>query len=213
MAEPVLCKICGRRRAKRFCPAVAGDICPLCCGTEREVSLACPLDCEYLQEAHRHEKPLPISEDQMAYPEMRITEEFLAAHEELLLFATYSLVQAALKTSGAVDTDVVAALQAVVQTYKTLEAGLVYETRPENLVAAAVQRSFADSIDNYRREKQEREPLSPVRNSEMIPVLVFLLRAGQSVQNGRPKGRAFIDWMQQMTSHTGVEEREPSIIL
>src|SRR5579875_3032006 len=131
MAETILCKICGRRRAKRHCPAVSGDICPLCCGTEREVSLACPLECEFLQEAHRHEKPLPVPEDQIAYPQLRITEEFMAAHEELLLFCMYSLLQAALRTAGALDADVVSALDAVVQTYRTLESGLVYETRPD----------------------------------------------------------------------------------
>jgi hypothetical protein len=213
MADPVLCKICGRRRAKRYCPAVSGDICTLCCGIEREVSLACPLECEFLQEAHRHEKPLAIPENEIAYREMRITEEFLASHEELLLFVTYSLVDAATRTSGAVDTDVIAALQAIVHTYKTLDSGLVYETRPDNLVAASIQRSLSASLDDYRREKQEEQPLSPIRNSDVIGVLVFLLRAGQTLQNGRPKGRMFIDWAKGIVPGARVEERTPSIIL
>ena len=51
----MLCAICGVRKARRFCPGVRGNICTLCCGTEREVTVDCPLDCEYLQEAHRQD--------------------------------------------------------------------------------------------------------------------------------------------------------------
>src|SRR5690242_16953665 len=128
MPDPILCKICGRRRARRSCPAVHGDICSICCGTEREVSLACPLECEYLREAHRHEKPVPIADGQLSYPDIVVTEEFIRSHEELLLFCIYAMVQAALRTQGAIDADVIAALEALIQTHRTLESGLVYES-------------------------------------------------------------------------------------
>lgn len=213
MAEAILCKICGKRRARRACPAVYGEICTICCGTEREVSLSCPLECEYLQEAHRREKPVPISEQQLSNPDVEVTEEFLARHEELTLFCIYTLVQAALRTSGALDSDVLAALEALIQTHKTLESGLVYETRPENTVAAAVQRAFAASLADYQKLRAEREALSPVRNSEILKVLVFLHRMGQQNQNGRPRGRMYLDLLRQMTPEQSVEERTPSIIL
>ncbi len=80
-----------------------------------------------------------------------MTEEFIRSHEELLLFCIYSLVQAAFKADGAVDSDVVAALEALIQTHRTLESGLVYETRPENSIAASVQRSFAASLADYEK--------------------------------------------------------------
>lgn len=213
MPEAILCKICGKRRARRACPAVSGDICTICCGTEREVSLSCPLECEYLQEAHRREKPIPVSEQQLANPDVEVTEEFLAQHEELTLFCIYALVQAALRTSGALDADVLAALEALIQTHKTLESGLVYETRAENTVAAALQRAFAASLADYQKLRAERESLSPVRNSEILKVLVFLHRMGQQNQNGRPRGRMYLDLLRQMTPEQSVEERAPSIIL
>jgi hypothetical protein len=213
MPEPILCKICGKRRARRYCPAVQGDICPICCGTEREVSLSCPLECEYLREAHRHEKPLPVSEKELSNRDIAVSEEFIRTHEELLLFCIYSLVQAALRTPGAIDVDVMAALEALIQTRRTLDSGLVYETRPENNVAAAVQRAFTASFDDYQKLRAEREGLSAVRNSEILAILVFLHRIGQQNQNGRPRGRMFLDLMSQMTPDVGVEERAPSIIL
>ncbi|MDQ2712962.1 MAG: hypothetical protein M3Y24_12180 [Acidobacteriota bacterium] len=213
MLEPILCKLCGKRRARRACPAVHGDICAICCGTEREVSLSCPLECEYLQEAHRREKPLSVAEDQISYSDVMVSEEMVRTHEELLLFCVYALVQAALRTSGAIDADVMSALEALIQTHRTLESGLVYETRPENMVALAVQRSFVASLADYQKLRAERETMAHVRNSDLLAMLVFLHRIGQQNQNGRPRGRMFLDLLRQMTPESSVEERAPSIII
>src|ERR1700739_4097189 len=49
--------ICEIRKEKRFCPAVHGRICAQWCGEQREVTLDCPSDCVYLQQAREHEKP------------------------------------------------------------------------------------------------------------------------------------------------------------
>src|SRR5947209_14463889 len=198
MPEAVLCKICNTRRPKRACPAVGGDICPVCCGREREVSLTCPLDCEYLQEGHRREKTVAVAEAELSNPDIQVTEEFVAMHEELVLFSVYSLLQATLRTAGAIDTDVLDALSALIQTHRTLESGLVYESYSPNLVAASIQRSFSASLADYQKLRQEREALSPVRNSEIISTLVFLHRLGQQNQNGRPRGRMFIDLLRHM---------------
>ncbi|MBV9264711.1 MAG: hypothetical protein JO061_00940 [Acidobacteriaceae bacterium] len=213
MPEPILCKICGRRRPKRACPAVYGDICALCCGNERENTLTCPLECAYLQEAHRHEKPLDIPERDLANTDIPVSESFVTEHEELVLFCVYALLQAALRTAGAVDTDLLAALEALVKTHRTLESGLMYETISENAIAAAIQRSFSASLDDYQKLREEREALSPVRNSDVLKTLAFLHRVGQQNQNGRPRGRLFIDLLHHMTPDKPVDERAPSIIL
>jgi hypothetical protein len=214
MLEAVLCKICGKRRARRVCPAVSGDICTICCGTEREVSLACPLECEYLQEAHLHEKPLPVPGGGLSNPDIDVSESFVVQHEETLLFCMYSLLEAALRTPGALDADVMTALEALIQTRRTLDSGLVYETRPENVIAAAVQRRFTDSLNDYQKVRNEREPLSALNNSEILAILVFLHRIGQQNQNSRPKGRMFLDLLRRMVPDAPrVQEKAPSIII
>ena len=178
------------------------------------MSLSCPLECGYLQEAHQREKPVAISEKELAYPDILVTEEFIRDQEELLLFCIYSLVQAALRTPGAIDTDVMSALEALIQTRRTLESGLVYETRAENTTAAGVQHSFTASLSNYQKMREEREALSPVRNAEILATLVFLYRVGQQNQNGRPRGRMFLDLLRQMMpDQDRVEEKASSIIL
>ena len=212
MSETILCKICGKRRARRHCPAVHGDICAICCGTEREVSLSCPLECEYLQEAHRREKPIPIDEKQLPDPDIAVTEEFLRDHEELLLFCMVSVVEAALRTSSATDADALEALDALIKTYRTTESGLLYETRPVNTIAAAVQRAFSASLEDYQKIRAERENLS-YRNAEILGALVFLRRLGQRNQNGRPRGRMYLDLLRQMTPATARDERVPGLIV
>ena len=177
------------------------------------MSLSCPLDCEYLQEAHAREKPVTVTEAQLSNRDVKVGEEFLRTHEELLLFAIYSLVQAALRTPGAVDTDLLDALRALIQTHRTRDAGLVYETRAGNSIAVAVQRAFTTALEDYEKIREERESLSPPRNAEVMAILVFLHRLGQQNINGKPRGRMFIDMLRHMTPDTGVEERAPSIIL
>jgi hypothetical protein len=213
MPQPTLCKICEKRRARRFCPAVNGDICPICCGTHRETELTCPLQCEYLQEAHRREVPVPVPEDQIAGADLDITEDFLAGHEELVLFCVYSLLQAALHAPGAVDSDVLSALESLVQTQRTLQSGLVYQHVSENLIAAAIQRSFTSSLNEYRKLRTERESLPPLRDEEVLKTLVFLLRLGQGNRNGKPRGRMFLDLMQHLTPETRMAESPSGLIL
>lgn len=213
MPEVILCKICGKRRAKRECPAVGGLICPICCGTHRETELLCPLECEFLQEAHEHDAPIAVAESEISNPGVLVTEEFIAEHEELLLFCVYSLLQAALRASGVVDTDLLGALDSLIQTQRTLESGLVYEHTSPNALAASIQRSFSASLTDYRRLREEREALSPLRDEEVLKTLVFLQRVGQQNQNGKPRGRMFMDLLRHLTPDTPGVNQSPSIII
>jgi hypothetical protein len=202
-----------RRRAKRYCLAVSGEICAVCCGEQREVTLACPLECVYLREARKHEEPLQIPAAAISDPDVEVTEDFIRGHEELLLFAVYSLIQAALRTPGAADIDVLEALSALVHTRRTAESGLFYVTRAQNRVASAIQDKLADSMEQYEKEREGREHKLQDSNLDILRILVFLHRIGQQNLNGRVKGRMFIDMLRGMTPDTRVDERAPSIIL
>src|SRR5215831_15514772 len=104
------CAICETRRPRRFCPGVRGDICTVCCGTEREVTVECPLDCEYLQEARRRDKPQTPDKSQIPDLDIKVSERFLEDHEPLLAFLGKAVADAALSTPGAIDFDVREAL-------------------------------------------------------------------------------------------------------
>jgi len=166
-----------------------------------------------LREAHEREKPLPIDPKNSIEPGVDVSEDFLRKNEEFLLFAIYSLLNAAVRTPGAVDTDALEALDALIKTHHTAESGLIYESRPENLVAAAVQRGFSASLADYEKIRAERDSLSPLRSKDVLRILVFLRRFGQHNLNGRPRGRMFLDVLRKMTPEERIEDRAPSIIL
>lgn len=187
-----VCKICGVRRSKRYCPGVSGDICAVCCGTEREVTVNCPLDCVYLQEARKH-SPLPdVDPRQFPHADIRITEDFLRRSEPLLILLASGLAAAALERSEAYDSDARQALAGLVQKYRTLESGLVIDARPDNPIAARLYGSVLDRIDELSRRL---EPHGGLRDSDVLGILVFLQRLEIQHNNGRPKGRAFIDFL------------------
>ncbi len=186
------CQICDTRKPRRHCPGIHGEICSICCGNEREVSISCPLDCSYLREARQHEKPREVSIEDVPNRDVQVTEEFLHEHEPLFLFLSSRLVEAALSSAGAVDHDVREALQSLIRTYRTLQSGLYYETRPTNLVAARIHQRMQEAIEELRKELAAKNA-TPVRDAEILGTLVFLERLELHENNGRLRGRAFID--------------------
>lgn len=186
------CVLCQVRRPKRSCPGVRGDICSLCCGQEREVSIACPLDCEYLLDARRHEKPVPLDPQTIPYRDIEVTERFLADNEELVIFLGRTLGTAALEIPGVTDYDLRAALDALIRTYRTLQSGVYYETRPENALANRLFSAVQQALAEFRRGEQERTGLPKTRDADVLGALVFFSRLELDRNNGRPKSRAFI---------------------
>jgi hypothetical protein len=188
----LLCKICGKKRARRYCPGVTGEICPTCCGTEREITVDCPLECEHLQAARRHEQPAPLIE--IPNKDIRVTEDFIREHEHLVTWLTMALAQA-MQKEKAVDLDAQEALDALIRTYRTRESGLIYETRPQNPYAAAIQASLVESIAELHKNISQETGMHTLRDAEVLGALVFLQRMELQHSNGRRRGRAFFDFL------------------
>src|SRR4051812_27125329 len=112
---PRVCRICRVRRPKRFCLGVSGDICPICCGTEREVTVSCPLECPYLSDARKHEPQPAIDPRHFPNIDIRVDEDFLRRNESLLILLSSGLAKAALEHGGVIDNDVKDALDALVR--------------------------------------------------------------------------------------------------
>jgi len=182
---------------------VRGDICPRCCGEERENKIDCPLDCEYLREARYRERPPEVSEEDIPHIDIEITEDFLESNGNLVTHLARALVEAALGVPGAIDADAREALESMIQTHRTLESGLIYTSRPANPLAASIQQSVQDSVERLRRELQQRSGTSPIRDKDVLGVLVFLARVGVLHDNRRRKGRAFLDFLREQFSESG----------
>ena len=185
------CKICELRKPRRYCPGVKGDICSICCGNEREETIDCPLDCPFLQEARQHERPPEIDPRTIPNQDIRVSEQFVHDHRDLFTYATGVVFRAAMETPGAIDYDVRDALDALIRTYRTLASGLYYDSRPVNPVAALIFDKIREGLDEARKLliKKGRTP----RDAEFLAALVYLQREEFVINNGRKRGRSFID--------------------
>jgi hypothetical protein len=171
---------------------VRGDICSICCGAEREVTVNCPFDCEYLQEARRHDKPVSVDSAAIPNQDIKITERFVDEHQGLVAYVGKVLLQAALETPGAVDFDVREALESLIRTYRTLASGVYYESVPSNPLAANIYSRVQTSVADFRQGEQQQLGISRTRDNDVLGVLVFLQRVELDRNNGRQRGRAFI---------------------
>lgn len=194
----LICAICEIRKEKRFCPAIHGRICPQCCGEQREVTLDCPSDCPYLRQAREHEKPRPAGQfdGQSLFLQVEIPEEFTYEREYLLMGLSYSLTKAAQADRSLNDRDVITALSGMCTSYERLaNSGLHYQltlaSRAEHAVAAQVEEMLKD----FREVEQKQLGYSTLRDSDVLKALVFLLRLGHARTSGRPKSRAFVDFL------------------
>ncbi len=188
------CKLCEKKRARRHCPGLGGDICPSCCGTERENTIDCPSACEYLQEARLREHHALPAEDALPNRDIQLSEDFLRDKEEFVVYISEALTRAMAKEK-AVDQDAQHTPAALIRTYRTLDSGLIYETRPANPYAAALQDALKNAVEELRRETAEASGLPALRDADILGVLVFLERIGLQYANGRRRGRAFYDFL------------------
>jgi len=192
------CAICEIRKEKRFCPAVHGRICPQCCGQQREVTLDCPLDCPYLLQAREHEKPRSADQIDTAglFLQVEVSDQFLYEKEHLLMGLTYALAQAARADRSLHDQDLIAALTVLSNSYERIvNSGLHYE---QPLTSDSQRRAAAEienMVNEYREAEKKHAGYSSLRESDVLKALVFLLRLAHARTSGRPKSRAFVEFL------------------
>ncbi len=174
------------------------------------MSLDCPSDCVYLRQAREHEKPRPMDElDREAlFPAVNIEESFLYKQENLLLGLSFALAKSARAARGLmgqnltkqdlVDQDLIAALTALGKTYQTLvQSGLHYEASAPNLAQQAVMAEIRKMLEEFRQVEQQHQGHSSLRDSDILKGIVFLTRMAYGRTSGRPKSRAFVDFLFQ----------------
>jgi hypothetical protein len=194
------CAICEIRKEKRFCPAVHGRICPQCCGEQREVTLDCPSDCPYLLQARDHEKPRSLKPDQVdsagLFLQVEVSDQFMYEKEHLLMGLTYALTKAARADRSLHDQDLIAALSVLSKSYeRRVNSGLHYEQPLTSDAQRRVAAEVENMIKEYREAEQKHTGYSSLRDSEVLKALVFLVRLAHGRTSGRPKSRAFVEFL------------------
>lgn len=191
------CPICEKRPTKRFCPAKGEKICAICCGREREVTIDCPSDCSYLITAHRYEaesRP-PISAEEFPYPSVEVAPEFVYERWAAITEIARAVLAFWAQNRELTDDSVSQALTALAETYRTLGTGIYYERPPDGLAARSLYGNIAASLENLRKQETERTGFSSLKDSDIFRLLVFLTRVQKKEANGRPRSRAFLDFL------------------
>lgn len=208
------CPICQKRKAKRFCPAQGENICSVCCGTEREVTIDCPSDCPHLVEARRYESERWRADwNQVPFREIRIRTSFVAEHEKLILALSYAISLFARDNRALVDSDVVVSLEALAETYRTLSSGIYYEKPPDYPLQRELYERLKAAIEDFKKAlTAERLPTS-IHDSEIRDVLIFLTQLGATRTNGRRQGRAYLDFLRSQFKSNELARSAPTILL
>jgi hypothetical protein len=192
------CVICEIRKEKRFCPAVHGRICPQCCGEQREVSLDCPLDCPYLQQAREHEKPRAADQIDPAglFLQVEVSDQFMYEKEHLLMGLTYALAKSAGADRSLNDQDLIAALSTLAHSYeRRVNSGLHYDEPLTTDLRRRIVAELETMVKEYRQAEQKHVGYFTLRDAEVLKALVFLVRLAYGRTSGRPKSRAFVEFL------------------
>jgi hypothetical protein len=194
----VSCVICEVRKEKRFCLAVHGRICPQCCGQQREVTLDCPSECVYLQQARQHEKPRSVKDlkEVEVFRHVEVAEQFLYEHEHLVIGLSYAMAKCARTERTLNDRDLIAALTSLTKSYETLvNSGLHYQSPTTSTSQQAVAAEVQNTVKEYRETEQKHFGYSRLKDSDVLCALVLLVRMAHGRTSGRPKSRAFTDFL------------------
>jgi hypothetical protein len=216
----VSCPICEKRKAERFCPAKGEKICAVCCGKEREVSIDCPPDCSYLVAAHRyedeHQRSLAADTPLL---DVKVSQDVIYAHQNVLSGIAFTAAKFSAAHTATTDPDVLAALQALAETYKTLGSGIYYEKPP----GAALPRELYATLGQFLNEAKQSAAegtgshafasAAPIKDSDIFSLLVFLYRMGLLRTNGRPRARRYIEFLRSQFPVAPELKREESRII
>jgi hypothetical protein len=190
-------------------------ICAVCCGTEREVSIDCPSDCSYLVAAHRYE-----GEHQRSLPEdtpllhVKIAEEVIYTHQDLLSGLAFTAAKFSAAHPATSDADVLAALEALAATYKTLGSGIFYEKVPDPRLPRELYGALAQFLDEAKQQTAEHAAAPPAKDSQIFSLLVFLYRMGLLRTNGRPRARRYVEFLRgQFPAAPELKRQESRIIV
>jgi len=159
--------------------------------------VACPLDCEFLREGRRHEKAPARNSAEFPNRDIQVSEQLLRANEPLLNFLSVIVFDAAMHVPGVVDSDVLEALDGLIRTYRTLQSGVYYESRPTNPLAASIYAAVQEALAEYRGREQKELGMTKTRDADVLGLLVFLQHYALHTDNGRRRGRAFLSALRE----------------
>lgn len=150
---------------------------------------------------------------EVAYADLSISMDLIHERQPVLAGLGYTILKAALENPSVDDSGAIEALGALAETHRTLGTGLYYERPPDGLAARGVYERLAQFLGEYRQAEQKQGAFGGVKDSELFRLFVFLLRVAKYETNGRPRSRAFLDFLRGQFPRGTEPAAEPSRII
>ena len=227
----MVCPSCGTRRARRACPALGQQICPVCCGTKRLIEIRCPADCPYLATARDHPSAVVVRQRQRDLGlVVHLIQDFSQLQSTLfMLIWTFLVRYQPLDLLPCIDDDVAQAVEALAATFETASRGLIYEHRPASSAAARLsselkpllveaggrnpgsvfERDAAVVLRRVQEATREVAALEPGNRRAFLDLLTRVSRERDATP-GSPGGPASID---SPAAHPGEPDPPRLIVL
>jgi len=94
------------------------------------------------------------------------------------------------------DQDAIVALTAMAKSRQTLvDSGLHYQAPAASAARQAMVAEIEKLLSERRQAEQQQHGYSSLRDSDVLKALVFVLRLAHVRTSGRPKSRAFLDFL------------------
>lgn len=180
----------------------------------------CPSDCTYLVAAHRyedeHRRELPADTPLL---DVKVSQDVIYAQQNVLSGLAFAAAKFSAAHPATTDADVLAALQALAETYKTLGSGIIYEKPPTAPLPRELYAALAESAEELKQQSAEQPgsgafaAAGPIKNAEIFSLLVFLYRMGLLRTNGRPRARRYIEFLRGQFPAAPELKREESRII
>ena len=87
-------------------------------------------------------------------------------------------------------------MNALARSYQTqVNSGLIYEPPTGNVAHRAIASEVETMVKEFRVAEQQHIGHTRLRDSDVLKALVFIVRLALGRTSGRPKSRAFVDFL------------------
>ncbi len=183
------CSHCRQRKAKRRCPALGSDLCPLCCGLLREKELHCPPGCRFLAHHKPYQENKTIRRKRTPSGEGPQDERL----NWLALNIEASLLDYAGRNRGFSDRDAVLALEYARDRTERGRSRLIL-TREEGRVKNEPGEAVLTSLDQARFERKIILPqdVEHYNTEEKLKTLEDIILGIKYVARANLEGRTYL---------------------
>ena len=178
------------------------------------MTIDCPSDCEHLITSREYDLTrLEYDWSKVPFAEAKFNRRFAETHGPLLVDIDYAVCEFAAGHREVVDTDVLAALQTLAETYRTRASGIIYEKPLDYALKRSLYESLKAAIADFQKGDAQRVGMSTLRDSDIRDALIFLTQLCAAHANGRPKGRPYLDLIRSQFPKEEFQKAASNIVL